>query len=79
MFCPFCFRAKNLLDGKGVTYEEIDVTMDRNRRAEMIERSNGRHSVPQIFIGGHHVGGCDDLFALDAAGKLDPLLESEAT
>jgi glutaredoxin 3 len=79
MLCPFCFRAKKLLDSKGVSYDEIDVTMNRAKRHDMMERAGGRHTVPQIFIGDRHVGGCDELYALDAAGKLDQLLEAEAT
>jgi glutaredoxin 3 len=79
MLCPFCFRAKKLLDSKGVSYNEIDVTMNRSKRHDMMERAGGRTSVPQIFIGETHVGGSDDLYALEAAGKLDPLLEAETT
>lgn len=74
VFCGFCSRAKRLLDAKGVEYEEIDVTMDRDRRNEMIQRANGGRTVPQIFIDDRHVGGSDDLHALDARGRLDPLL-----
>ncbi|WP_442678332.1 glutaredoxin 3 [Sphingomonas sp. ASY06-1R] len=74
MFCPYCVRAKRLLDEKGVSYEEIDITMGGPRRGEMIERANGRTTVPQIFIGETHVGGSDDLVALERRGKLDPLL-----
>lgn len=70
--CPFCLMAKRLLAQKGVEYDEIDVS-DRARRAEMTERA-GHHTVPQIFVGETHVGGCDDLYALDRAGRLDPLL-----
>ena len=73
-YCGYCFRVKRLLDGKGVAYTETDVTADRNLRAKMMERANGRHTVPQIFIGGTHIGGCDELFALERAGKLDPML-----
>jgi glutaredoxin 3 len=73
--CPFCRRAKMLLTSKRVDYEEIDVSNTGPRKA-MIERSGGRTSVPQIFIGLKHVGGCDDLHALDAKGELDPLLQS---
>jgi glutaredoxin 3 len=73
-FCGYCARAKRLLDDKGQAFDEIDVTMDAARRAEMVTRSGGGRSVPQIFINDQHVGGCDDLHALDAAGKLDPLL-----
>ena len=78
MFCPFCYRAKKLLDGKGVDYEEIDVTMSPTRRREMTDRAQGRTSVPQIFIDGQHVGGCDELYALESAGKLDSLLAGAA-
>jgi glutaredoxin 3 len=74
MFCPYCARAKRLLDGKGVTYEEYDITLGGPKRGEMLERANGRHTVPQIFIDGRHVGGSDDVAALDARGALDPLL-----
>jgi glutaredoxin 3 len=73
-FCPYCGWAKELLDRKGVSFTEIDVSGDRTARAAMTDRANGRTSVPQIFIGDIHVGGCDDLYALDEAGKLDPLL-----
>lgn len=71
--CPYCARAKQLLKKKGAAYSEIDVFMDGGARAEM-EKKSGRHTVPQIFIGATHVGGCDDLYALDAQGRLDPLL-----
>jgi glutaredoxin 3 len=74
--CPYCHRAKQLLARKGVAYEEIDVGRDPDLREEMTERANGRRTVPQIFIGDTHVGGCDDLYALDRAGGLDPLLAS---
>jgi len=73
-FCPYCSRAMRLLDGKGVTPEEYDITMGGPRRAEMIDRANGRTTVPQVFIDGRHIGGSDDLAALDRGGKLDPLL-----
>ncbi|MCK5934639.1 glutaredoxin 3 [Fulvimarina manganoxydans] len=73
-FCGFCSRAKTLLDQKGVTYEEKDATASPQLRQEMIERAKGASTFPQIFVGETHVGGCDDLFALDRAGKLDPLL-----
>lgn len=72
--CPYCIRAKELLDKKGFPYEEIDIEKHPEEKAEMEKRS-GRHTVPQIFIGRYHVGGCDDLYALDAEGELDPLLE----
>ncbi|MGC2122742.1 MAG: glutaredoxin 3 [Xanthobacteraceae bacterium] len=73
-YCPYCQDAKELLSGKGVSFHEIDVSANRDRRKEMIERAHGRSTFPQIFIGATHVGGCDDLYALDAAGKLDALL-----
>jgi len=73
-YCGYCSRAKALLRDKGVAFEEYDITMGGPRRAEMIERSNGGMTVPQIFIDGRHVGGSDDLSALERAGKLDPLL-----
>ena len=72
--CPYCNAAKRLLDRKGVTYREIDVSRDPALRQAMVQRANGRRSVPQIFVGSAHVGGSDDLHALDHAGKLDPLL-----
>ena len=74
MFCGFCARAKALLARKGVQYEDVDVMEHPERRAEMRQRAGGRNTVPQIFIDGVHVGGSDDLHALDAAGKLDPML-----
>jgi glutaredoxin 3 len=73
-FCPYCHRAKALLDRKGASFEEIDISLGGPRREEMIDRAGGRTTVPQIFINGHHIGGCDDLHALDSAGNLDPLL-----
>jgi glutaredoxin 3 len=72
--CGYCHAAKRLLTQKGVAFTEIDVSRDPAQRAAMVERSGGRRTVPQIFIGGRHVGGCDDLHALDRAGGLDPLL-----
>ncbi len=72
--CPYCQAAKQLLARKGVTYSEIDVSGDPALRAAMTERAGGRRTVPQIFVGEVHVGGCDDLHALEDAGKLDPLL-----
>ncbi len=74
--CPFCHRAKALLDAKGAAYQEYDITMGGPRRAEMIERGPGAATVPQIFIDNVAIGGCDDLFALDSSGKLDQLLNS---
>ena len=76
IFCGYCSSAKRLLDGKGAQFEEYDISLGGPKRAEMLQRANGRTSVPQIFIDGVHVGGCDDLHALDDAGKLDPLLAS---
>jgi glutaredoxin 3 len=72
--CPYCHSAKALLNRKGVAFTEIDVTADREGRRKMVERAGGRYTVPQIFIGTVHIGGSDDLHALDDAGKLDPLL-----
>ena len=74
MFCPYCARAKSLLSRKGVTFENIDVMMEPAKRDEMVKRAGGGTTVPQIFIDGQHVGGSDELHALDRAGKLDPLL-----
>lgn len=73
-FCPYCTRAKALLQGKGVAFVEYDVTMDAPKRQEMIQRAHGGSTVPQIFINDAHVGGSDDIAALDRVGKLDPLL-----
>ena len=73
-YCPFCVRAKGLLNAKEVTYNEVDIGARQDQRAEMIQKSNGVTSVPQIFIGDTHVGGCDDLFAAESAGKLDQQL-----
>lgn len=73
-FCGFCSAAKTLLRQKGISFTEIDVAADKARHAEMLGRANGRRTVPQIFIGATHVGGYDDLRALDVAGRLDPLL-----
>ncbi|SOB95203.1 glutaredoxin 3 [Rhodobacter maris] len=74
--CPYCIAAKELLSAKGVAFEETDVGADPALRRRMTERAQGGYTVPQIFIGGEHVGGCDDLHALDAAGRLDTLLAS---
>ncbi len=73
-YCPYCHAAKRLLSRKGVEFTEIDVGGDQKGRSDMVARANGRMTVPQIFIGSTHVGGYDDLSALDRAGKLDPLL-----
>jgi glutaredoxin 3 len=75
-FCGYCARAKGLLDQKGAAYEEMDVMMDEKKRAEMRERSK-RSTVPQIFINGQHIGGSDELAALEQAGKLDPMLAEQ--
>lgn len=75
IMCPFCVRAKNLLKSKGVNVIDIPAWMDGQKRAEMRERSSGGNTFPQIFINGQHIGGCDDLFALNARGGLDPLLQ----
>ena len=72
--CPYCHQAKDLLRSKGANFEEICVDGDRAGQAAMAAKAGGRSSVPQIFIGAKHVGGCDDLYALDGAGRLDPLL-----
>jgi glutaredoxin 3 len=74
MFCGYCAAAKRLLQQKGVDFEETDVTMDPAKRQTMVERAHGGRTVPQIFIDGEHIGGCDDLYALDQAGKLDARL-----
>ena len=74
MFCPFCMRAEHLLTQKGVEFIEIDVDTSPGRRNEMLERANGQYTVPQIFIDDQHVGGSDDLAALDRASKLDGML-----
>lgn len=76
--CPYCWRAKRLLRGKGVAFEEIDLWREPGRRGEMLERAGGRHTVPQIFVDGRAIGGCDELYALDAAGELDALLAGTA-
>jgi glutaredoxin 3 len=72
--CPYCDRAKALLQKKGVAFQEFNVRADQQKFEEMLVKSNGRKTIPQIFINGRHVGGCDDLYALNAEGKLDPLL-----
>jgi glutaredoxin 3 len=74
--CPYCTRARALLDSKGVKYTGYDITGDEAARAKMIQRTGGPKSVPQIFIDGKHIGGCDDIHALDAKGQLDPLLNA---
>ena len=74
MFCPYCSRAKALLERKGVAYEEISLDEEPQRRGEMLQRAHGGRTVPQIFINGEHIGGCDDMMALERAGRLDPKL-----
>ncbi len=73
--CGFCHAAKRLLKSKGISFSEVDLSRHPDKRAEMLSRSGGARTVPQIFIGDIHVGGCDDLYALDKAGKLDPMLK----
>lgn len=73
-WCPYCSAAKELLTGKGVAFDEVEITGHSEKRTEMMSRSGGRSTVPQIFIGTRHVGGCDDLYALDRKGELDKLL-----
>ena len=75
MFCPYCSMAKRLLDKKGASYDEIDVSLSPGKRAEMREKAGGKNSVPQIWIGDQHVGGCDELHELDFDGKLEPMLQ----
>ncbi|MEE2024012.1 MULTISPECIES: glutaredoxin 3 [Alkalimonas] len=72
-YCPYCVRAVTLLNSKGVAFQEIRIDVQPELRPQMIEKAGGRSTVPQIFINDQHIGGCDDLVALDAAGKLDPL------
>ena len=72
-YCPYCVRAVDLLERKGVPFTEIEAAFDPEKRQEMIQRS-GRMTFPQIFVGDRHIGGCDDLFALDEGGRLDPLV-----
>jgi glutaredoxin 3 len=72
--CPFCIKAKKLLDSKGTQYTEYNLDGDEAGRSKMAERTGGRKSVPQIFIDGAYIGGCDDVHALDRAGKLEPML-----
>ena len=73
-FCGYCHMAKRLLTDKGVSFTEIDVLAEPDKRSEMVGRAKGKSTVPQIFVGETHVGGCDDLYRLERAGKLDPLL-----
>ncbi|MEL6569180.1 MAG: glutaredoxin 3 [Pseudomonadota bacterium] len=73
-FCPFCTRALKLLNDKGADFTEIDAGMDAAKKTEMVQRAGGARTFPQIFVGDTHIGGCDDMMALERAGKLDPLL-----
>ena len=73
-YCPYCIRAVSLLEKKGVAFEEIEASRDPEKRQEMVQRANGRATFPQIFIGERHIGGCDDMMALEYDGKLDALL-----
>ncbi|MBP6877773.1 MAG: glutaredoxin 3 [Phenylobacterium sp.] len=73
-YCPYCIRAVSLLEKKGVAFEEIEASSDPEKRQEMVQRANGRATFPQIFIGERHIGGCDDMMALEYDGKLDALL-----
>jgi glutaredoxin 3 len=75
-WCPYCSAAKDLLRRKGAAFEEIDVERVAGARAEMIQKAGGRSTVPQIFVGQRHVGGCDDLYALDGRGELEALLQA---
>jgi glutaredoxin 3 len=77
-YCPYCVKVKQLLLKKGVEFKEIDLTNDDSGRMNLVEKSGGRKTVPQIFINDRHLGGCDDLYALDAKGELDPLLTQNA-
>ena len=74
--CPFCLRAKSLLNNKGVNFTEYSIDGNEDARAKMAQRANGRRSLPQIFINDHHIGGCDDIYVLERQGKLDEMLES---
>jgi len=78
-FCPYCMRAKALLRRRGLDFVEYDVHTDAGKRVEMLERSGGARTIPQIFINGRHVGGCDDLYALDRSGQLDSWLKENAS
>ncbi|MBA4794028.1 glutaredoxin 3 [Phenylobacterium sp.] len=75
-YCPYCIRALSLLEKKGVEFTEIEAAFDPEKRREMNERSGGRNTFPQIFIGDRHIGGCDDMMALEQQGKLDALLQA---
>ena len=75
-YCPYCHRAVALLEQKGADFTEIDAAFEPAKRQEMLQRSGGRSTYPQIFVGDQHIGGCDDMVALDRQGKLDPLLQA---
>lgn len=75
-YCPYCIRAVDLLEKKGVAFTEIEAAFDADKRREMIQRAGGRATFPQIFIGERHIGGCDDMMALERSGQLDPLLKA---
>ncbi|HZZ67408.1 MAG TPA: glutaredoxin 3 [Phenylobacterium sp.] len=77
-YCPYCIRAVSLLEQKGVEFTEIEAGFDPTKRQEMMERSGGRATFPQIFVGDRHIGGCDEMVALERAGELDPLLQAAA-
>lgn len=75
-YCPYCIRALTLLEKKGVAFTEIEAAFDPEKRAEMLQKSGGRATFPQIFVGERHIGGCDEMMALEYAGQLDPLLQA---
>jgi glutaredoxin 3 len=75
-YCPYCIRAVDLLEKKGVAFTEIEAAFDPQKRQEMVQRAGGRATFPQIFIGERHIGGCDEMMALERAGELDPLLQA---
>ena len=75
-YCPYCIRAVSLLEKKGVAFTEIEAAFDPGRRQEMMQRAGGRATFPQIFVGDRHIGGCDEMMALERDGKLDPLLQA---
>jgi glutaredoxin 3 len=77
-YCPYCIRAVSLLEKKGVAFTEIEAAFDPEKRQEMMQRAGGRATFPQIFVGERHIGGCDDMLALERDGKLDPLLQQAA-
>ena len=77
-YCPYCIRAVSLLEKKGVAFTEVEAAFDPDKRQEMMQRSGGRATFPQIFVGERHIGGCDDMLALEREGKLDPLLQQAA-